>query len=175
MSVFDHMKRNTWIVDKNAQGVDDGTMLTPVAGDNQRQSANLKPGVYLIVDKTGTGQASIAMMQGTGVNGMTTLQGTQNGSQPYALGLIEYKTHTVAVSKKITGVSDHGAVTADGMGAATQIGGTITMQLSSHVPNTVLPGTISRWVQSFGLCECSTSTVFVSVLPASAAPVSFIR
>ena len=133
--LLDHMKRNTWIVDKNAQGVDDGTMLTPVAGDNQRQSANLKPGVYLIVDKTGTGQASIAMMQGTGINGMTTLQGTQNGSQPYALGLIEYKTHTVAVSKKITGVSDHGAVTADGTGAATQIGGTITMQLSSHVPN----------------------------------------
>ena len=133
--LLDHMKRNTWIVDKNAHGVDDGTMLTPVAGDNHRQSADLKPGVYLIVDKTGTGQASIAMMQGTGINGMTTLQGSQADAASYTLGTVEYKTHTVTVSKTITAVDGHGTVSADGMNAATQIGGTITMRLTSRVPN----------------------------------------
>lgn len=108
--------------------------------------SGLKPGMYAIVDTTtgGTKQASIVGFNGTGVNGITTLQGTSEGAQAYELGVVEYKIHDVTVSKTITSVSDHGttgdAVTSlNGADhAVTQIGGDqsiVSMRLDSTVPN----------------------------------------
>lgn len=108
--------------------------------------SGLKPGMYAIVDTTtgGTKQASIVGFNGTGVNGVTTLQGTAEGATAYTLGVVEYKIHNVTVSKTITSVSDHGTVgdavtSLNGADhAVTQIGGDqsiVSMRLDSTVPN----------------------------------------
>lgn len=110
-----------------------GTPLATVAGNNQKMSANVKPGVYLVLDKTATGRAAIAGLNGTGINGITSMQ-ADSTKPAYTLGEVEYKIHDVSVSKKIVGVDNHGDK-ADDSHASAPIGGIVHMQLDSTVPN----------------------------------------
>ena len=82
---------------------DAGTPFTATQGKNTEQTASVRPGVYAVVDTTKTGQASIVMFNGTGINGMTTLK---NGSMTYTLGSVDYKTHSTYVGKAIESVED---------------------------------------------------------------------
>ena len=121
---------------KNEQAVRDmpGVALRPVAGDTHRQSAQVTPGVYLVLDRTSTGRAAIAGLNGTGIHGMTTLK-TNNGT--YTLGTIEYKVHDITVGKRITAVEDDtkGDVNTDGLSADTEQGRMVSMRLTTTVPN----------------------------------------
>lgn len=121
---------------KNEQAVRDmpGVALRPVAGDTHRQSAQVTPGVYLVLDRTSTGRAAIAGLNGTGINGMATLK-TNNGT--YTLGAIEYKVHDITVGKRITAVEDNtkGGVNTDGLSADTEQGRMVSMRLTTTVPN----------------------------------------
>ena len=121
---------------KNEQAVRDmpGVALRPVSGDTHRQSAQVTPGVYLVLDRTSTGRAAIAGLNGTGINGMATLK-TNNST--YTLGTIEYKVHDITVGKRITAVEDDtkGDVNTDGLSADTEQGRMVSMRLTTTVPN----------------------------------------
>lgn len=121
---------------KNEQAVKDtaGTRLHPVAGNTNRQSAQVTPGVYMVLDRTSTGRAAIAGVNGTGINGKTQLA-TDAGT--FTLGDVEYKVHDIAVSKHITAVEDEdkGDVNTDGLSADTEQGRMVSMRLTTTVPN----------------------------------------
>lgn len=84
---------------KNEQAVKAaaGTKLAKGA-DANTMTANVTPGVYAIIDRTTDGKASIAMMNGTGINGMTTLKGKDG--KTYKLGEVEYKVSDAPVPVK---------------------------------------------------------------------------
>ena len=121
---------------KNEQAVKDtaGTRLHPVAGNTNRQSAQVTPGVYMVLDRTGTGRAAIAGLNGTGINGKNRLA-TDAGT--FTLGEVEYKVHDITVSKRITAVEDEdkGDVNTDGLSADTEQGRMVSMRLTTTVPN----------------------------------------
>lgn len=83
---------------------DKGTAFAKGA-DAKHMTASVRPGVYAVVDTTKTGQASIVMFNGTGIDGKTTLK---NGAKfmPYTLGTVDYKVSDAGVDKVITGVED---------------------------------------------------------------------
>lgn len=81
---------------------DKGTAFAKGA-DAKHMTASVRPGVYAVVDTTKTGQASIVMFNGTGIDGKTTLK---NGAKTYTLGTVDYKVHDAGVVKAITGVED---------------------------------------------------------------------
>lgn len=81
---------------------DEGTAFAKGA-DVKHMTASVRPGVYAVVDTTKTGQASIVMFNGTGIDGKTTLK---NGTKTYTLGTVDYKVSDTAVRKAITGVED---------------------------------------------------------------------
>lgn len=115
---------------KNEQAVKnaEGTKLTK-GDDTTVMSADVEPGVYIILDRTVKGQASIAMMNGTGINGMTTLH-CKGGDFWYDLGQVEYKVSDVqAPVKKI--------VEGDQLKDAneTAIGKTVNYKVTAKVPN----------------------------------------
>ena len=89
---------------KNEDAVtgDKGTAFAKGA-DAKHMTASVRPGVYAVVDATKTGQASIVMFNGTGIDGKTTLK---NGDKTYTLGTVDYKVSDTAVRKAITGVED---------------------------------------------------------------------
>lgn len=81
---------------------DKGTAFAKGA-DAKHMTASVRPGVYAVVDATKTGQASIVMFNGTGIDGKTTLK---NGEKTYTLGTVDYKVHDAAVRKAITSVEN---------------------------------------------------------------------
>lgn len=125
---------------------DEGTPFTAAQGKNNEQTASVRPGVYAVVDTTKTGQASIVMFNGTGIDGKTTLK---NGDKPYTLlGTVYYKVHDAGVSKAITSVENGDvdekfAVDEDGPSQAgeeyyavakTSIGKKVSFKMTSKVP-----------------------------------------
>ncbi len=130
----------------NATGT--GTWAPTTEGSTNSQTVSgLKPGVYMIVDRTDDGQASIAMMNGTGIYGVTKLQGTQDGATAYTLGDVTYKIHGITVDKKIIkGENNDGKGNGDFIGNGdtsadegydneTSIGRKVTFQLETQSPN----------------------------------------
>ncbi len=97
-------------------------------------TANVRPGIYAVVDTTAQGRASILAINGTGINGVTTLKGKTAGSKTYMLGTLEYKGHDVTVSKKIIG-TEHVDDWHNETQATVQQGNFVKMQLDSTVPN----------------------------------------
>ena len=97
-------------------------------------TANVRPGIYAVVDTTAQGRASILAINGTGINGVTTLKGKTAGSKTYTLGTLEYKGHDVTVSKKIIG-TEHVDDWHNETQATVQQGNFVKMQLDSTVPN----------------------------------------
>lgn len=99
--------------------------------DANTMTANVEPGIYAIVDVTGgwvTGMPSITMMNGTGINGMTTLKG-KNG-KTYKLGEVEYKVSDAPVPVK--------KIVEDGQSKDTNetaIGKTVNYRVTVKVPN----------------------------------------
>lgn len=83
---------------------DKGTAFAKGA-DVKHMTVSVRPGVYAVVDTTKTGQASIVMFNGTGIDGKTTLA-LKNGAKTYTLGTVDYKVSDTAVRKAITGVED---------------------------------------------------------------------
>lgn len=83
---------------------DKGTAFAKGA-DAKHMTASVRPGVYAVVDTTKTGQASIVMFNGTGIDGKTTLA-LKNGAKTYTLGTVDYKVSDTAVRKAITSVED---------------------------------------------------------------------
>lgn len=83
---------------------DKGTAFAKGA-DVKHMTASVRPGVYAVVDTTKTGQASIVMFNGTGIDGKTTLA-LEDGAKTYTLGTVDYKVSDTAVRKAITGVED---------------------------------------------------------------------
>lgn len=122
---------------------DEGTPFTAAQGKNNEQTASVRPGVYAVVDTTKTGQASIVMFNGTGIDGKTTLK---NGDKPYTLGTVNYKVHDAEVTKGITGVEDGDTdekITSDKKApqageeyavAKTSIGKKVSFKMTSKVP-----------------------------------------
>lgn len=94
---IDQLKNEAAVTDDN------GTKFIATPDDNTEQTASVRPGVYAVVDTTKTGQASIVMFNGTGIDGKTTLK---NGAKTYTLGTVDYKVSDTAVRKVITGVED---------------------------------------------------------------------
>lgn len=117
---------------KNESAVtsDNGTPFTKGA-DAQHMTASVRPGVYAVVDTTKTGQASIVMFNGTGIDGKTTLK---NGAKTYTLGTVDYKVHGTTVTKKIT-AAENGTVENSGATAETAIGKMVSFEMTSKVPN----------------------------------------
>lgn len=111
-------------MNKQLTGVN-GTSLT-AGGDNKTMSASVKPGVYLIIDRTATGQAAIPMLNGTGINGMTSLKG-EDSETTYTLGSVEYKASTITIDKVFS--------TGDQEKATAQIGDTVQYTVTTTVPN----------------------------------------
>ena len=110
----------------------DATPFTSKDGLTKQQTAQVRPGVYAVVDTTASGPASIVMLNGTGVNGKTTLK---NGDKTYTLGEVSYKVHNGAtISKKIT-AAENGVVENDGATAETSIGKQVTFEVNSTIPN----------------------------------------
>lgn len=114
---------------KNEQAVKDaaGTKLAKGA-DANTMTANVTPGVYAIIDRTTDGKASIAMMNGTGINGMTTLKGKDG--KTYKLGEVEYKVSDAPVPVK--------KIVEDGQSKDTNetaIGKTVNYKATAKVPN----------------------------------------
>lgn len=114
---------------KNEQAVKDaaGTKLAKGA-DANTMTANVTPGVYAIIDRTTDGKASIAMMNGTGINGMTTLKGKDG--KTYKLGEVEYKVSDAPVPVK--------KIVEDGQSKDTNetaIGKTVNYKVTAKVPN----------------------------------------
>ena len=118
---------------KNESAVtgDNGTTFTATQGKNTEQTASVRPGVYAVVDTTKTGQASIVMFNGTGIDGKTTLK---NGEKTYTLGSVNYKVHGTTVTKKIT-AAENGTVENSGATAETSIGKKVSFEMTSKVPN----------------------------------------
>lgn len=118
---------------KNESAVtgDNGTTFTATQGKNTEQTASVRPGVYAVVDTTKTGQASIVMFNGTGIDGKTTLK---NGNKTYTLGTVNYKVHGTTVTKKIT-AAESGTVENNGASAETAIGKKVSFEMTSKVPN----------------------------------------
>ena len=79
---------------KNAQAIKNppGTALTQ-GSNTKTMTADVDPGIYVILDRTTEGQASIAMMNGTGINGMTKLM--IDNKNTVTLGTIDYKVNYV--------------------------------------------------------------------------------
>lgn len=96
---IDQLKNEAAVTDDN------GTKFIATPDDNTEQTASVRPGVYAVVDTTKTGQASIVMFNGTGIDGKTTLA-LKNGAKTYTLGTVDYKVSDTAVRKAITGVED---------------------------------------------------------------------
>lgn len=129
---------------KNESAVtgDKGTAFAKGA-DAQHMTASVRPGVYAVVDTTKTGQASIVMFNGTGIDGKTTLK---NGTKTYTLGTVNYKVHDAEVTKGITGVEDGDTdekITSDKKApqageeyavAKTSIGKKVSFKMTSKVP-----------------------------------------
>lgn len=114
---------------KNEQAVKDaaGTKLDKGV-DANTMTANVDPGIYVILDRTAEGQASIAMMTGTGISGMTTLKA--NGANTYKLGEVEYKVSDVTAPVK--------KIVEDGQDKDTNetaIGKTVDYKVTAKVPN----------------------------------------
>ena len=114
---------------KNEQSVQAaaGTKLAKGA-DANTMTANVTPGVYAIIDRTTDGKASIAMMNGTGINGMTTLKGKDG--KTYKLGEVEYKVSDAPVPVK--------KIVEDGQSKDTNetaIGKTVNYKVTAKVPN----------------------------------------
>lgn len=129
---------------QDAFKTDAGTALA-VNAAGTAATADVAPGVYAIVDTTnakGTPAAVIAM-NGTGIQGLTTLQGTAEGAQAYTLGTVEYKVHKTTVDKTVDSASKaldpHDAVAADGAdkghAVSTMLGKAIPFKITSTVPN----------------------------------------
>ena len=121
---------------------DKGTAFAKGA-DAKHMTASVRPGVYAVVDATKTGQTSIVMFNGTGIDGKTTLK---NGAKTYTLGTVDYKVHDAEVTKGITGV-DNGDVDekitrdkeapqaeAEYAVAKTSIGKKVSFKMTSKVP-----------------------------------------
>lgn len=114
---------------KNEQAVKAaaGTKLAKGA-DANTMTANVTPGVYAVIDRTTDGKASIAMMNGTGINGMTTLKGKDG--KTYKLGEVEYKVSDVTAPVK--------KIVEDGKDKDTNetaIGKTVNYKVTAKVPN----------------------------------------
>lgn len=114
---------------KNEQAVKAaaGTKLAKGA-DANTMTANVTPGVYAIIDRTTDGKASIAMMNGTGINGMTTFKGKDG--KTYKLGEVEYKVSDAPVPVK--------KIVEDGQSKDTNetaIGKTVNYKVTAKVPN----------------------------------------
>lgn len=114
---------------KNEQAVKAaaGTKLAKGA-DANTMTANVTPGVYAIIDRTTDGKASIAMMNGTGINGMTTLKGKDG--KTYKLGEVEYKVSDAPAPVK--------KIVEDGQSKDTNetaIGKTVNYKVTAKVPN----------------------------------------
>lgn len=123
---------------------DKGTAFAKGA-DAEHMTASVRPGVYAVVDTTKTGQASIVMFNGTGIDGKTTLK---NGDKPYTLlGTVYYKVHDAGVAKAITSVENGDvdekiAAHEDGLRQAgaeyavgkTSIGKKVSFKMTSRVP-----------------------------------------
>jgi len=114
---------------KNEQAVKDaaGTKLAKGA-DANTMTANVTPGVYAIIDRTTDGKASIAMMNGTGINGMTTLKGKDG--KTYKLGEVEYKVSDAPVPVKKIVENGQSKDTNE-----TAIGKTVNYKVTAKVPN----------------------------------------
>ena len=124
---LDKLKNNAAIT-----GDTTATTLSTVKNDNTKQTATVRPGVYAVVDTTATGQASIVMFNGTGINGKTTLKKADDTT--YTLGEVSYKVHETTVTKKIT-TAESGTVATGGTSAETAIGKTVSFEMTSKVPN----------------------------------------
>lgn len=119
---------------------DKGTAFAKGA-DAKHMTASVRPGVYAVVDATKTGQASIVMFNGTGIDGKTTLK---NGAKTYTLGTVDYKVHGTGVTKRITGVEDGDGeyiyraaapqAEAEYEVAKTSIGKKVSFKMTSWVP-----------------------------------------
>ena len=123
---------------------DKGTAFAKGA-DAKHMTASVRPGVYAVVDTTKTGQASIVMFNGTGIDGKTTLK---NGDKSYTLlGTVYYKVHDAGVAKAITSVENGDvdekiAAHEDGPRQAgaeyavakTSIGKKVSFKMTSRVP-----------------------------------------
>lgn len=114
---------------KNEQAVKAaaGTKLAKGA-DANTMTANVTPGVYAIIDRTTDGKASIAMMNGTGINGMTTLKGKDG--KTYKLGEVEYKVSDAPVPVKKIVENGQSKDTNE-----TAIGKTVNYKVTAKVPN----------------------------------------
>ncbi len=141
---LDALKNDSTIA--KAAGV--GTWASTTDGStNSRTVSGLIPGVYMIVDRTAEGQASIVMMNGTGINGATKLQGTEEGDETYTLGDVTYKIHGISVDNKIIKgennggkgngdfIGDNATSAEEGSGNETSIGRKVTFQLETQSPN----------------------------------------
>ncbi len=141
---LDALKNETAIVNHSGTG----TWAATTEGSTTSQTvSDLQPGVYMIVDRTESTQTSIVMMNGTGIDGVTKLQGTQEGATAYTLGDVTYKIHGITVGKKIIkgenndgkGNGDfigNGETSADeGYDNETSIGRKVTFQLETQSPN----------------------------------------
>lgn len=117
-----------------------GTPLTLATGDKSA-TAMVTPGIYAIVDTTSSTDSSAAIiaMNGTGIDGLTTLQGTAQGAQPYTLGTVEYKVHETTLDKtvdsKSAALDAHDTVSSDAHAVSSMIGKSIPFKLTSTVPN----------------------------------------
>lgn len=113
-----------------------GTSLT-VAADGKSATANVKPGIYAVVDTTTSGQAAIIAMNGTGIQGLTKLQGTAEGSPEYTLGTVDYKVHSTTITKTVseTGRDAHSETNDANTAVSSMIGKAIPFTLTSTVPN----------------------------------------
>lgn len=84
---------------KNEQAIRNASGTALAQGSNTKtMTADVDPGIYVILDRTAEGQASIAMMTGTGINGMTKLK-TKYASI-FTLGTVEYKVDDVTAPVK---------------------------------------------------------------------------
>lgn len=137
---LDQLKHQSAVTDDN------GTKFIATPDDNTQQTASVRPGVYAVVDTTKTGQASIVMFNGTGIDGKTTLK---NGEETYTLGTVYYKVSDTAVFKAITSVEngdvDEKFVMHEGVPsrsareehytvAKTSIGKKVSFEMASSVP-----------------------------------------
>lgn len=126
---IDQLKNETAVTGDNGTAFDKGA-------DVKHMTASVRPGVYAVVDTTKTGQASIVMFNGTGIDGKTTLK---NGDKTYTLGTVDYKVHDAEVTKGITDVED--GATDEKISrekeyavAKTSIGKKVSFKMTSKVP-----------------------------------------
>lgn len=106
-------------------GATDATALAKGA-DVNTMTASVRPGIYVILDQTQGGKASIPMMTGTGIDGKTQLA---NGNGQVTLGTVQYKDNETTVTKKIV----EGGNEVDSTSA--EIGDEVTYRLKTTVPN----------------------------------------